>query len=231
MIVSIDTDLPTPLATRTSRAELVAQQLEREIAEQHEPGYRLGTKDELRRRFGVAVATVNEAVRMLETHGLVQARPGPGGGVFVSGPATRITLKHIVLGFKSGTSYKQGLEVRDALEPAIGRHAARHRTAADIRELDALVEQMEAAVDDARRFFALNWALHRRIAMLCQNPPLRVIYLSLIDFLETTMSEAEFVDFDGESLLDLHRNLVAAIGAGEGPELDAAVAAHRPTDP
>jgi DNA-binding FadR family transcriptional regulator len=229
MIVSIDADLPTPLATRTSRSELVAQQLEREIAEHYEPGYRLGTKDDLRRRFGVAVATVNEAVRMLETHGLVQARPGPGGGVFVSGPATRITLKHIVLGFKSGTSYKQGLEVRDALEPAIGRHASRHHTAADIRELEALVGQMEAAVDDPRRFFAVNWALHRRIGMLCQNPPLRAIYLSLIDFLETTMSEAEFVDFDGDSLLELHRNLVAAIDAGDGPQLDAAVAAHQPS--
>ena len=50
-------------------------------------GERLATKDDLRKRFRVAVATVNEAMRRLETRGLIEARPGPGGGVFVARPA------------------------------------------------------------------------------------------------------------------------------------------------
>jgi DNA-binding FadR family transcriptional regulator len=216
MIVSLADDRRTPLATRVSRAELVAQEIEREITEHYRPGDRLGTKDQLRRRFGVAAATVNEAIRLLETHGLVRARPGPGGGVFVSAPEARLTHKHTVLGFKSGvTSYEDCLEVRDALEPAIDRHAARHHTSADIGALRAVLDEMSAAVDDPPRFFAGNWALHRRIGMLCGNAPLRAMYLSLVDFLE--------------ALLELHRDLVDAIEAGEGPHLEAATEAHRPT--
>src|SRR5215471_9606454 len=104
----------TLLSARVSRAELVARELEREIVDEREPGERLGTKDDLRRRFGVAVATVNEAVRLLEMRGLIEARPGPGGGVFVARPAARIAMSHIVLGFKTGsTSYEECLEVRD----------------------------------------------------------------------------------------------------------------------
>jgi DNA-binding FadR family transcriptional regulator len=220
----------SPLAARVSRAELVARELEREIVDERDPGDRLGTKEDLRKRFGVAVATVNEAVRLLETRGLIEARPGPGGGVFVSRPAVRVAFSHTVLGFKKGsTSYEECLEVRDALEPLIDGHAARYHRVSDIRELRRILKQMEAAIGDPPRFFKCNWALHRRVAQLCRNAPLRTMYLALIDFLELSIDLAEFAHFDGEGLLAVHRDLVDAIDAGEGPHLDAAIRAHQPT--
>lgn len=218
------------LAARVSRAETVAREIEREISEGREPGERLGTKEDLRKRFGVAVATVNEAVRLLETRGLIEARPGPGGGVFVAGPAARVALSHSVLGFRSGsTTYAECLEVRDALEPLICRHAARHHRAEDIRAMRKLLRRLEKTADDPRAFFPVNWALHRRIASLCRNAPLKSMYLTLVDFLETTLEEAEFKDFDGPGEVEVHRDLIAAIDAGEGPELEAAVQRHNPT--
>lgn len=220
----------TPLGARVSRAELVARELEREIIDELEAGDRLGTKDDLRRRFGVAVATVNEAVRLLETRGLIEARPGPGGGVFVSGPRARLAMAHAVLGFASETTtYEECLELRDALEPLVDRYAARYHRAADIRALNKLVDQMGRCIDDPPGFFDANWELHRRIAKLCGNAPVRGIYLTMIDFLQQTVDHAQFPAFDGEMMLVVHRDLVAAIDAGEGPHLDAAVAAHRPT--
>jgi DNA-binding FadR family transcriptional regulator len=147
----------SPLAARVSRAELVARELEREIVDERDPGDRLGTKEDLRKRFGVAVATVNEAVRLLETRGMIEARPGPGGGVFVAGTATRVALSHAVLGFKSGsTTYEECLEVRDALEPLIDSHAARYHRVSDIREMNRIVNRMEAAKDDPAAFFKCN---------------------------------------------------------------------------
>jgi DNA-binding FadR family transcriptional regulator len=230
MIVSNVSEDQTPLGIRTSRAEQLAQELQREIAEGRAPGERLGTKDDLRRRFAVALATVNEAVRMLETHGLVQTRPGPGGGVFVARPDGRLIFKHAVLGFETGvTSYEECLELRDALEPAIDRHAARHHTTQDIADLNGLVAEMERVKDDPRRFFAVNWALHRKLGTICRNGPLRAMYLSLIDFLESTIGGAEFVGFDGDSLVAVHRELVAAIASGDGRRLERAAAEHRPS--
>lgn len=218
------------LGARVSRAELVARELEREIDDEREPGERLGTKEDLRKRFGVAVATVNEAVRLLETRGMIEARPGPGGGVFVARPAARIAFSHLVLGFKSGsTSYEECLEVRDALEPLIDSHAARYHRVSDIRDMNRIIKRMEAAKDDPAIFFKCNWALHRRIAELCRNSPLRSMYLALIDFLEYSVDNAEFASFDGEGMVVVHRDLVEAIDRGEGPELDAAIEAHAPT--
>ena len=218
------------LGARVSRAELVARELEREIAEERDPGERLGTKEDLRKRFGVAVATVNEALRLLETRGLIEARPGPGGGVFASRPAVRVAFSHIVLGFRTGsTTYEECLEVRDALEPLIDSHAARYHRASDVRDMRRIVKQMERAVSDPAAFFKCNWALHRRIAQLCRNAPLRNMYISLIDFLELSVDSAEFAEFDGDGLLEVHQRLVDAIDGGEGAELDAAIQAHQPT--
>jgi len=220
----------TPLGARVSRAELVARELERQIVDELEAGERLGTKEDLRRRFGVAVATINEAVRLLETRGFIEARPGPGGGVFVSPPQTRLTMTHAVLGFTSDTTtYEQCLELRDALEPVVDRYAARYHKAADIRALNKILTQMERAGGNPAAFFEANWALHRRIAQLCRNVPVRTVYLNMIDFLKDSLDHVEFPAFDGNALLDVHRNLVEAIDAGEGPQLEAAVAAHEPT--
>jgi DNA-binding FadR family transcriptional regulator len=134
------------------------------------------------------------------------------------------------LGFDSETStYEQCLELRNALEPLVDRYAARYHRAADIRALNKVLDKMGRCTHDPPGFFDANWELHRRIAKLCGNTPVRGIYLTMIDFLQETVDHAEFAEFDGEAMLAVHRDLVDAIDAGEGPRLDAAVAAHQPT--
>jgi len=227
----VNADAPL-LALRVSRAELLARRLEGEILDGLEPGARLGTKEELRRRHGVAVATVTEALRLLEQRGLVEARPGRGGGIFVARPATRVALTHLQLGFRTGSaSYEECLEVREALEPLVCRDAARYHRAGDMRELRALVRRMSGHADDPAGYFKLNWALHRRIASLCRNAPLRSIYLTLLDYLEASLDRAEYGPFDGEASVAVHRELVEAIDEGPGRRLDRALAKHSPLPP
>jgi DNA-binding FadR family transcriptional regulator len=229
IIMAVDDALETPLPVRASRAELVARELEREIVDNKEAGEWIGTKHDLRRRFRVGIATVSEALRLLDARGLVEARPGPGGGVFVAPPSNRLTSAHAVLGFQSESrSYEDSLEVRDALEPVIAVYAARHHSPADIKALRKLVAQMDAAKDDPPAFFTYNWQLHRRIAKLCPNDQLRRIYLMVVDYLEASIDSAQFEIFDGLGMVTVHRNLVDAIAKGEGPHLDKAVRAHGP---
>src|SRR5919199_1975397 len=138
-------DPSSVLASRVPRAEAVARDLEAEIlGGRLSPGERIGTKDDLRQRFGVAVATVNEAVRLLETRGLIEARPGPGGGVFVAASSVRAALRRGNLQAAWGPARVADCLVgRNALEPLVCHEAARHITAADARELRAIVDDME----------------------------------------------------------------------------------------
>lgn len=217
--------------SRVSRAEALARQLETEIMDEAiGPGDRLGTKGELRRRFGVALTSVNEAVRLLEMRGLVAVRPGPGGGVFVASGSARMALSHSTLRFRRGSGgFTEALEVRDALDPLICREAARHHTKADIVALGRILDQMERRVADPREYLRLNYRLHRRIAKLSANAALHSIYLMLLDSMEKSLEGAAVDDFDTEGHLADHRELIAAIDAGEGERLEAAIAHQSPS--
>src|SRR3954449_2716951 len=129
----------TALASRVPRAEAVARDLEAEIlGGRLAPGDRIGTKDDLRHRFGVAVATVNEAGRRLETRGLSEAGPGPGGGVFVAASSVRAALRRGNLEASWGAArIEDCLAVRNGLEPLGCREAARHRTDEQADQLPA----------------------------------------------------------------------------------------------
>jgi DNA-binding FadR family transcriptional regulator len=225
--------MPTPLPPRVSRAASVARELESSIhAGGPGPGDRIATKEELRERFGVAVATINEAVRLLETRGVIEARPGPGGGIFVARAPVRVALMHTVLGFPiESTGYRDYLVIRDALEPLICRDAAARHQADEVAALEAIVDRMEASLAEPPAYFHLNWALHRRIATMSGNAPLRSIYLALVESLEAIVERAEIDVFEGSAQVAIHRELVAAISAGPGSRLEAAIAAHTPLPP
>lgn len=217
-----------PLQARISRAEAVASELERMIDAEYERGERVGTKDELRDRFGVAVATLNEGIRLLEARGIVETRPGPGGGVFAGGAAKRLAFSHLVLGFSSGAlAYAESLEIRDALEPVVCQHAAQHHRASDIRALKQTLKRMSG--DDPAAYFAANWALHREIAALCTNGPMRSIYVAVLEFLEASVNQAEIGEFDFAGFERVHADLVDAIDSGDPKRVERAVARHRPT--
>ena len=115
--MAVEEGLNPLVRSRVSRAEEIAHELEVEITGGGlRPGDWLGTKDGLRQRFGVAVATINEAVRLLEMRRYVEARPGPGGGIFVAVSSGRIRLGSFILGFRWGSaSFADCMDVRDAL--------------------------------------------------------------------------------------------------------------------
>jgi GntR family transcriptional regulator, transcriptional repressor for pyruvate dehydrogenase complex len=204
------------LEARVSRAEAIARELEGEIAGgTYQPGERLGTKRDLRERFGVAVATVNEAVRLLEIRGLIQARPGPGGGVFVTDASARSALNQLILGFKwQAASLGDCVEVLDALEPLVYREAARYRTEADLRALEEMLGRMERSTDDTA-YLRQTCALRRRIAKISHNAPLHSLYLTLIDFLENAIPEILAGGFSREDDLNRCEAVVHAIAQGE----------------
>ena len=221
-------DQPILRHSRLSRAEALAREIEEEIsAGVVTTGDRLGTKDDLRRRFGVAAATVNEAVRLLETRGLAGARPGPGGGVFVASPAERMRGGPMFMGFEwAGATAADYYEVRSALEPVICRHAARHRTEADIRALRAILASMSAHLDEPRAYARYSAAFHRRLAKLTPNVPLRSMYLTLLDFFESQAAAGDLPVAVHPGNVDVHRQLVDAIEQGEVPELEGAIRRH-----
>lgn len=71
--------------------ERIAEDLRARIRSgMHAPGSRLPSKSKLRMEYGVSDGPVNEALRVLRSEGLIEARQG--SGIFVSDPLPEVVL-------------------------------------------------------------------------------------------------------------------------------------------
>jgi GntR family transcriptional regulator, transcriptional repressor for pyruvate dehydrogenase complex len=228
LLASLDAE--ARLATlHLPRPQALARALEEEIELRGDAhGTLIGTKAQLRERFGVASTTVNEAIRVLENRGIVRVKPGPGGGVFVAERSGWVALSQLVLDFKrSATSITEVLAVRDALETLIATDAALHHRKSDLRDLRVLIEDMAAHVDEPAGYLRANWAFHRRAADLCTNCFARSLYDALLDLAEANLAGVEGRgEFDGTANLATHRELLEAIGSRDLDRVATAVRLH-----
>ena len=170
-----------------ARAESVADQI-MTLAEAVAAGDRLGSKGELRKRWGVSVGTFNEAIRIAQSRGIVSVRPGPGGGVFAATQSAMVRLGNSVLALDGGDAWvAEAVRIRNALDPLLIEDALWHASPADIAGLREVLAHMAtaAAGGDARGFLHANWQLHARIATVSPHPVLRSLYLSLLDQIES----------------------------------------------
>jgi DNA-binding FadR family transcriptional regulator len=175
-----------------SRAEEIAHMIEAIIfARCMEHGTRLGTKENLRQRFEVSPATMNEAVRLLEARGIIMTRRGREGGVFVVTAPAQKPLSEVLLGLTHNAALiEQCQAVANQLEPLVFVEATKAANVDAVAELQRLVEDMAAAVDQPTELFRLSWRLYRHIAKMGVNAVLTGIYTTLLTFLEQEIGQA-----------------------------------------
>ncbi|HEX3964475.1 MAG TPA: FCD domain-containing protein [Trebonia sp.] len=219
------------LPVHRSRAEDVVVYVEGAIDQRGlRPGDHIGTRADLRDETGVARATINEAIRLLQERQRIVLRPGPGGGLFVAQTDPVVRLGRTLLTVHGEPLAVAGaIEVREQLEPLVAVHAAQHRTAKDGRELKSLITAMGSSLDDVTEFVSLNWKLHTRIAAISPNSVLRGTYVGLYEFVNQVSlvnpqpRDAAYM----EQRLRVHSELVAAILAGDVAAAQRVAEAHR----
>jgi DNA-binding FadR family transcriptional regulator len=219
------------LPAHQSRADAVVGYVEEAIEQRGlRPGDHIGTRADLRDETGVARATVNEAIRLLQERQRIVLRPGPGGGLFVAQTDPVVRLGRTLLTVRGEPLAVSGaIEVREQLEPLVAVHAAQHRTAKDGRELTSLITAMKGSLDDVARFVSLNWELHTRIAAISPNAVLRGTYVGLYEFVNQ-VSLVNPQPRDSVYLaqrLKVHTELVDAIRAGDVAAAQRAAETHR----
>ncbi|MCB5907373.1 FadR/GntR family transcriptional regulator [Streptomyces pinistramenti] len=202
----------------SSRAEQAADRIA-VLVDDAEPGTRLGTKEELRKRCAVSVGTFNETLRLLQARGLVTLRPGPGGGIFAAEQSPMVRLGNSVLALDAKeTDVADAVRIRDALDPLLIEDALWNASPADIARLHRQVEVMGQAVDaaDAVAFVHANWQFHAQIAAISPNALLRSLYKNLLDLIEShtldvrPAGEQPLGDYIAQRHA-LHRDIVLAL--------------------
>jgi GntR family transcriptional repressor for pyruvate dehydrogenase complex len=142
---------------RKTHAVLAEELRDRILSGELAEGERLPVEEDLTAQFGVARTTLREALRVLESQGLITIRRGRGGGPVVTHPDLEPISTALAISLQlQGTSVSDLDDARRLIEPQIaGRLARDHRSA----DLDALRAAIDVAADAAERDDAMAFGL------------------------------------------------------------------------
>lgn len=220
------------VAQRTRAEQLAAVFDERIRRGDYAPGESIGTLQSLRAETGFAYATVSEAVRLLRDRGILDIKPGRGGGLFAAEAGPVVRMRHTLLSVvDNAAAVADAIELREHLESLIDVAAARHRTDGDVDDLRKLLAVMEQA-GTGEEFVRTNWTLHERIAAVCPNETARAVYIGTLGRLATTSPRVARTDAKGyrRRRYQIHVRLVDAIASGDETQVHEVVALHNGTE-
>jgi DNA-binding FadR family transcriptional regulator len=140
------------------------------------PGDRLPGERELIDRFQASKGTIREALRVLETQGLVRSRTGPGGGTFVEALSESRAME--LLGnyfFFQNPTIGDIYALRRILEPELAAGIAGKLGAADFKRLEQTMQiyvEPPQDLEEERRQRHAELDFHSILVDYCDNPVL-----------------------------------------------------------
>jgi GntR family transcriptional repressor for pyruvate dehydrogenase complex len=219
-------------------AESVAAELRDRILAGSDDNFRLPTQDQLVAEFGVSYPSVREAIRILETEGLVTVRRGNVGGAEVHRPDESSAAYALGLALQGGR-----VTLRDlaggllTLEPICAAECARRTDRAD-EVVPALARNVETCGDlitDGEAFTHHAREFHDLMVAFTPNATIRYVVRSLVALWSAqeeawaesmTRRGAYFAPADAKEAIRAHRRLLKEITSGRASEAERIARAH-----
>jgi GntR family transcriptional repressor for pyruvate dehydrogenase complex len=204
------------------------------VSGQLSEGDSLGHEPDLVARFGVSRPSLREALRILETEGLITVVRGVYGGVIVHEPDERMTARTAALVLNArNVPLADVFQARALLEPLAARSIANSRgRRSAATELGALVDREEASIDDPESFGLANAAFHERLVSLGGNQTLTIVTEMLNEVVVRAVTAVSSGDDPAESAstrrrgIRSQRRLLELISTGDAAGAEEHWAAH-----
>lgn len=211
-----------------SKAEHVAQRLlDKIITAGLAPGSSFGTEAELLTQFDVSRPTLRESLRILESHGVLELRPGPRGGIMVRKPSTDILAHGLSVYLRlHDVPFIAVLKAREVIEPALASEAAINGTPEDFDALEASIQRMKALDKDQTAFIEENRIFHSIIARASGNRVLETFWQT-ISILATGEHYGIRYSFGNQQhVIEAHQGILDACRARDNKAAAAKMEAH-----
>lgn len=173
-------------------------------------GDQLPSERELAETFQVSRTSVREAIRALETQGLVISRTGMGN--FVADlPVESLVAPLAKLLIEGKDALADVFELRKLIEPHIASLAAERATARDIERMKELLEKQREQVARGATGVEADTELHFAIGQATQNHAIQKLVSGLLDVLSHSREESLQTVGRRQASIDSHTAIVAAI--------------------
>jgi GntR family transcriptional repressor for pyruvate dehydrogenase complex len=170
--------------------EEIVRQVKQLIAEgKLKSGDQLPPERDLAEKFMVSRTSVREALRALQSRGLIEIRAGEGTFVRDISVETLIEpLALVILPHREAVG--ELFEARRLLEPAIAALAARRATPEDIAEMARILEEQSKEIAQGRTGLSQDAAFHGAMAASAHNRAISRIDGALMDLLTQSREES-----------------------------------------
>lgn len=223
-----DSSPSVPLRRPQKMSEYTARQVVADIVDKGlDPGDRLPAVAAMADQYGVGYASVREALRMLESIGLIKVKTGPTGGPVVN-DRTGAEFSSVVRLYCQimGVTYRHIIGARQALEPILARELATSGSP----ELRAnLLAVTTRETGPGAEFRAQAHTFHDLIAgHSASNPVLSLLARAVGQvYREFIRAEGPSIEpADRPEVQAEHRAIAEAVAAGDGDLAEQLMAQH-----
>jgi GntR family transcriptional repressor for pyruvate dehydrogenase complex len=214
-----------PILKKSISDDIVAQIINLISSGELAPGERLPSERDLCIRFGAGRSSLREGLRCLSIMGVLTARVGDGTSVAVDGSKFLDTVLQWRMSMEQH-NIEDLMKVRIALEGLSSAEAATHGDDTDLKALQTLIAKMEGAVEDPRRFSALDSEFHLSLARVSKNKLLFDLISLIRGQLERGVARVlRSPDAIPLSVME-HRDIIAPIVARNPQKARAAMETH-----
>ena len=197
---------------RSSVYEQVLERLRDFIdTQQLKPGDRLMSEREIAEQLGVSRTSVRQALTALKVLGLVESRQGDG--VYLLRPPNSVISTLASELVSSEDDHPLIWEVREAIEVQAARLAARRRTADDLAEMHAALDEMDSSIAEGGDGIEGDRRFHRAISAAAHNPFLQELIEQLAPMMDRTSAASLTTAGRPARSLQAHREILEAITA------------------
>lgn len=177
---------------------------------------------------GLSRGSVREALRILQTEGLVATRPGRLGGSVACRPGDDALARYVGLFVQGrGISLISLLQTREAIGPVLASLAARNRTEEDLDQLLEATKRVEDAYEDVPLYLIENVNWHCAVAAASHNELLKAFLVAISGLVYKASAIENFASDDIRTVvIKAHRRIVDAIVQGDAEAAERRMARH-----
>ena len=197
--------------------QVIEQIQERILNGELKKGNKLPSERELSEQMNVSRTSIREAIRVLETMGVIESKQGEGNFICTNIEKSLIEPLSMIFKLNDGT-WQNVLELREVLELQTVKIAATRATEKECMELKSIINEMKKEAGSTynnKAIVLLDQKFHNKLAAISKNYLIESLFITASKLFEGFIEDARekiiSTHWSEEALFEKHNAIYEAI--------------------